>query len=139
MELPDNSLMLQLLGRIAENGVGFRQLFFRMNLPVSSIFDKEGEVRKKFIMRGTTKKTLEICFSDGEKLLGTFEVTPKMLNQMTADTCIPDEEEYSMHLVNVEKLLPVKGVRVISIELFFSAIKGLYGHTAGHALIDVGA
>ncbi|MEI8130261.1 MAG: hypothetical protein WCG55_02025 [bacterium] len=133
MEKPDNSVMLQLIGQIAQNGVGFRSLFFRMNLSVDSFFDTKGEVRKEFT------KLLEIRFSDGEKLLGTFEINREMLNKMCTDCCTSaTKDEYSIHLQKVEQFLPVEGVKEISIELFFNAIKGLYGNTAGYALIDVG-
>ena len=46
--LHDNSTMKNLLNEIANNGVGFRELYFRTNLPTDALFDKQGEAENAF-------------------------------------------------------------------------------------------
>ena len=136
--LHDNSTMKNLLNEIANNGVGFRELYFRTNLPTDALFDKQGEAENAFFSGDKMLEALVLKFSDGQKLLGTFFITPQMLDEMSESTCIPsDTETYSMHLVSVEKVLGLDQKNV-NIELFFTSIDGLYGHTAGIALLDMG-
>jgi hypothetical protein len=136
MAQPNNVSMETLLSQIAVNGVGFRTLFFRTNMTVESLFNKDNDVNKEFVANEKKVDAFEIRFSDGNALVGTFVITPEMLEEMTTEGSEIAHGTYSLQLVNIEKMLTVENATAISIELFFNSIDGLYGHTAGYALLD---
>ncbi len=138
MDTKINESMIAFLASIENNGVGFKEVYFRMNMPSSSIFNDERAVNEKFFSpRMVELDNLIITFSDGQQLLATLTLSTNLVHQMTE--AVPKDcgpIEHSLEIVKVEKVVPVSEGKSVTILLTINAIKGLFDSTAGIALIQ---
>ena len=138
MDTKINESMIAFLASIENNGVGFKEVYFRMNMPSSSIFNDESAVNEKFFSpRMVELDNLIITFSDGQQLLATLTLSTNLVHQMTE--AVPKDcgpIEHSLEIVKVEKVVPVSEGKSVTILLTINAIKGLFDSTAGIALIQ---
>ena len=138
MDTKINESMIAFLASIENNGVGFKEVYFRMNMPSSSIFNDESAVNEKFFSpRMVELDNLIITFSVGQQLLATLTLSTNLVHQMTE--AVPKDcgpIEHSLEIVKVEKVVPVSEGKSVTILLTINAIKGLFDSTAGIALIQ---
>lgn len=134
--MDSNEKFLDLLNKIANNGVRFMELYFRTDLPTDCLFDNEGEVREKFMTGDDSwTDTLVITFSDGINHLADLVLTSEQLRLVVADPVTETDGEHSIALMNVSGLIFNLSTDV-SVELFVNGIQGLRNNTAGKAMIQ---
>ena len=133
MDSKDQSIV-DLLSLVSKNGVGFRTLFFRMNIPLDEIFNEEGEVSSDFLIR---EQEVMILFSDGLTRLGLFFCLGERLRVITRYPCKPDDDQPVLLLSDFHKILPpISLCTDVYIQLMFNTVPGVKKGTAGTVLIN---